>query len=62
MYYSPPPGILIKGLTIALLLSQIDSGSQNPQKHVLHHCILMMRHADSGKKWFIENTKIYLTK
>ncbi len=37
----PPPGILIKGLTIALLLSQLGSGSQNPQKLVLHHCILI---------------------
>ncbi len=34
LYYSSPPGILIKGLTIALLLSQFGSGSQNPIKHL----------------------------
>ncbi len=41
MYYSPPPGILIQGLTIALLLSQLGPGSQTPQKLVLRHCILI---------------------
>ncbi len=41
LYYSSPPGILIKGLTIALLLCQFGSGSQNPPKLVLYHYILM---------------------
>ncbi len=41
LYYSSPPGILIKGLTIALLLGQLGSSSQNPQKLVLQHFILM---------------------
>ncbi len=35
LYYSSPPGILIKGLTIALMLCQFGSGSQNPPKLVL---------------------------
>ncbi len=32
---------LVKGLTIALLFSQLGSGSQNPQKLVLRHYILI---------------------
>ncbi len=41
LYYSSPPVILINGLTIALLLSQLGCGSQNPQKLALQDYILM---------------------
>ncbi len=51
--YSSPTGILTKGFTIAVLLCQFGSGSQNPPKLVHKHYILMdvsdVRHAVSDK-------------
>ncbi len=51
LYYSSPPGILIKWLTIALLLCQFGSGSQNPPKTCSPslHTPRWMRHAVSDK-------------
>ncbi len=50
LYYSSPPGILIKGLTIALLLCLVGSGSQNPQNVFSNITYSWMRHADIDNK------------
>ncbi len=54
MYYSSPPGILIKGITIALFLRSLILVLKTPKSLFSIIACSLMRHADSDKNWIIK--------
>ncbi len=50
MYYSSPPGILIKGITIVSLILVLKT----PKSLFSITAYSLMRHADSDKNWLIK--------